>query len=158
MAGSWTTIRMKLNKTINNTFVILARIVLGCVLIYSSFDKIADPFQFASDIRNYSMPTFGLENLMAMILPWLELLTGFALILGIMVDGAAWITALMMGLFIVAIGQAVVRGIDIECGCGMKEGEMVGLPKLIEDAFYLLLAVFIIKRKQRRLELLPKSI
>ena len=149
---------MKNTAAINNTVIILARIILGCILIYASFDKIAEPLQFARDIRNYSLPTMGLENLMAMILPWLELLTGLALIFGFMVDGAAWITSLMMVMFIIAISQAVIRGIDIECGCGLKAGEMVGIPKIIEDSFYLLLSILIIIRKRRRLEIFPKSL
>jgi len=149
---------MKFITNYSKFIVLFARIILGVVLIYSSFDKIANPHLFARDIGNYAIPTMGLENLMTMILPILELLTGLALVTGIYLDGAALISLLMMTMFILAISQAILRGIDIECGCGLKEGQMVGLPKLIEDIFYVLLSIIILYRKEKAFEIFPKSI
>ncbi len=148
---------MNINNTTKQWLVLFSRLVLGVVLIYASWDKIFNVAQFARDIQNYAVPTFGLENLMAMVLPWLELVVGICLIGGVMVDGAAWLTLGMMAMFIVMIGLAILRGIDIECGCGMREGEMVGLPKLIEDCVYFALSAIIIRRNSTRWEIFPKS-
>ncbi len=142
----------------NDILVLIARLILGAILIYSSIDKIADPANFARDIRNYSVPILGLDNLMAMVLPWLELIAGLALLSGIMLDGAAMVTMLMMSIFIVAISQAMLRGIDIECGCGLKDGEMIGGQKIIEDLIYFALALVIYHRRGKRFELFTKSV
>ncbi|MEA1882775.1 MAG: MauE/DoxX family redox-associated membrane protein, partial [Candidatus Marinimicrobia bacterium] len=56
------------------------RLIVGIIFIYASWDKIAHPAEFAKAIGNYHAVPFGLENMMAMVLPWLELLVGICLI------------------------------------------------------------------------------
>ncbi|MEE8341370.1 MAG: MauE/DoxX family redox-associated membrane protein, partial [Candidatus Neomarinimicrobiota bacterium] len=129
--------KMKNGSTI---IIIGARILVGGVLIYASLDKIIDPGGFARAIDNYHIIPFGLENIMAIILPWLELFVGIGLIFGLFIDGAAFITVVMMLIFIFAISFAILSGYNIECGCGLKPGELVGIRKIIEDLVYLLLA------------------
>lgn len=106
-----------MNYLLQGPVILLARLILGGVFILASLDKIANPGDFASAIGNYHVLPFGLENLLALILPWLELLTGIFIIAGIMVDGAAIMIIIMNMIFIVAISQALARGISIECGC-----------------------------------------
>jgi len=136
--------------------VMLARLLIGGILIYASISKIIDPSSFAKAISNYHLVLFGLENLFAIILPWLELIVGICLILGIFLDGAAFIVILMMVIFIIAITYAILSGYSIECGCGLKPGELIGTQKIFEDALYLILALIIIKRPNQRYELYPK--
>ncbi|MCP4930708.1 MAG: DoxX family membrane protein, partial [Candidatus Marinimicrobia bacterium] len=69
--------------------VFFFRLIIGIIFIYASIDKISHPAEFAIAIGNYHAVPFGLENMIAMVLPWLELLVGVCLIAGIMVDGAA---------------------------------------------------------------------
>ena len=104
------------------------RLILGTVL-WASFDKIFDPSSFAKNISNYHVVPFGLENTIAIILPWLEFFIGTGMILGIMVDGSIMISSFLLLLFNVLITQAIIRGFNIECGCGLKEGQMVGFGK-----------------------------
>lgn len=139
--------------------IFFARIVLGVVLIYASYDKILHPADFAKAIGNYNLVPLGLENLMALVMPWMELLVGLGLIAGVMVDGAAVLAALMMVVFIVAISQALARGIDIECGCFKvsSTGGRVGIQRLVEDGLYLVLAIVVLNRGERRFEIWPKS-
>jgi len=136
--------------------VLIARLLIGGILIYASFNKIVDPGGFAKAIANYHIIPFGLENSMAIILPWLELAVGICLILGLFIDGAAFLVIIMMVIFIVAITFAIFSGYNIECGCGLKPGELVGVQKIIEDLTYLILALIILKRPNRRFELYPK--
>ena len=136
--------------------VLIARILIGGILIYSSLEKFIDPSGFASAINNYHIVPFGLENSFAIILPWLELIIGICLILGIFIDGAGFLVIIVMVIFIIAITYALLSGYNIECGCGLKPGEMVGVQKIIEDFTYLILAWMILKRPKRRFELYPK--
>ena len=141
--------------------VFFFRLIIGIVLIYASWDKIIHPAEFAKAIGNYHVVPFGLENLMAMVLPWLELLVGICLIAGIMVDGAAIMSVVMMVVFIFAISQALARGISIECGCFSvteKSGDNIGLQTILRDIVYLFMSLVVLYRSERRLEFFPKSV
>ena len=139
-----------------NIIVLFARVLIGGILIYASVDKIINPSEFARAINNYHIIPFGLENSMAIIFSWLELTIGICLIVGVFIDGASFLVIIMMMIFIVAITYAILSGYNIECGCGLKPGEMVGMQKIIEDLTYLILAWMILKRPNRKLELYPK--
>ena len=145
-----------MNK-INPIFIIIIRIILGSIFVYASYDKILDPGKFARDIANYHIIPFGFENSIAIILPWLELLIGFGLIAGIMVDGSAMISGGLLMIFIVLILQAILRGFNIECGCGLKEGEMVGWSKILENIVFLGASYLVFHQKNRILEFYPKT-
>ena len=143
---------------LKNKWVIFAfRISLGVVFLYASFDKIRDPGSFSGNIQNYQILPYGITNLIAILLPWVELYVGACLILGVFVDGAVLLSAVMLVLFIVALGQALARGLDIECGCFSQEGSLVGLNTLLRDLIWLAMAVFVWHREEKTLELFPKS-
>ena len=133
------------------------RILLGLIFLYASYDKILDPGKFARSIANYHIVPFGLENSIAIILPWLELFIGVGLIAGIMVDGAAGITGSLLVIFILLILQAILRGFNIECGCGLKEGEMVGWTKILENIVFLFASWMVFSRQKNLFEFFPKS-
>ena len=150
-----------INSQQRQILVLFSRIVLGAVLIIASIDKILHPEAFAKVIGNYNVLPFGLENILAIILPILELFVGCCLIFGIMLDGSAIITAGMMFVFIIALSQAMIRGIDINCGCFKVSvdngGGNIGYRRIIEDIIFLGLSLFILNRGERKWELYPKT-
>ena len=112
----------------------VARVVIGVVLVAAALAKIGDLAAFASQIHNFRIVPIWSENLVAMTLPWVELIAGLCLVLGIRARGAAVLGTLLMVLFVVAVGQAVARDLDIECGCfGTSDATRVGLLKLFEN-------------------------
>ena len=137
-------------------FIYIMRLVLGVVFIYASYDKILDPSKFARDISNYHFVPFGLENTVAIILPWLELFIGIGIVLGIYIDGNTLLSAFLLLLFNFLIFQAMVRGFNIECGCGLKEGDLVGWRKLIENFTLFGGACLILLSKKRIFEFYPR--
>jgi len=145
-----------MNK-VNPYIVLIMRIILGLVFIIASYDKLLDPQQFARDISNYHFIPFGFENFVAIILPWIELFIGFSLITGVMLDGSALTTGVLLIMFNFLVFQAMVRGFNIDCGCGLKEGEMVGAQKLIENFTLLLFSYTIFINKKRIFEFYPKT-
>ena len=150
-----------MKKYFKGPLVILCRLVLGGVFIYASLDKIANPAEFAKAIGNYHVLPFGLENLLALFLPWLELITGILLIAGIMVDGATILIISMNIVFIFAISQALARGISIECGCfsvSTEGGSNIGFQTILRDFVYLIMDFIIYYRQDKRLEFYPKSV
>ena len=145
-----------MNK-IHPWLILVIRILLGIIFLYASYDKIMDPGKFARSVANYHIVPFGLENSIAIILPWLELFIGVGLIAGIMVDGAAGITGSLLVIFILLILLAILRGFNIECGCGLKEGEMVGWTKILENIVFLFASWMVFSRQKNLFEFFPKS-
>jgi len=151
-----------ISKYFKGPVVIISRLILGAVFIYASIDKIQNPADFAKAINNYHVLPFGLENLMALVLPWLELFVGICLIIGVMVDGATILVVLMNIMFIFAISQALARGISIDCGCfsvsSESGGSTIGIQTIIRDIGYLILSYVVYHRKDRLFEFFPKAV
>ncbi len=96
---------------------LLARLLIGSLFVYASIYKIFDPSAFATSIRNYGLAPPLYSNLIAMTLPWLELVAGVFLILGIQTKAAALLASSMMLVFLGVIVYAYTVGLDIDCGC-----------------------------------------
>ena len=141
----------------NKYLTLFFRIIVGAIFLWASFDKIIDPAKFARDISNYHIIPFGLENTIALILPWLEFFIGTGLILGFMVDGSILISSVLLITFNIMIAQAMARGFNIDCGCGLKEGQLVGFEKLIENIIFIIISYFVYIRKEKFLEFFPKT-
>ena len=97
--------------------ILLVRIILGITFIYASFDKIIDPKSFSDSITRYHISPLQLNNLGALIIPWVEFVVGLSLLLGIFIEGSSTLTIVLLLWFIFVLSQALIRGINIECGC-----------------------------------------
>ncbi len=111
----------------NDYLTMVSRLLIGGMYIAASFYKIIEPAAFAKSIWQYHMVPGSLINLMALILPWLELVIGLALIFGLAYRGAAWWANLLLVVFIAALTSTIVRGLDIDCGC-FKAGQSATAP------------------------------
>lgn len=94
-----------------------ARLILGIVFIYASIDKISHPEAFAEAVYNYQILPGFLINLTAIVLPWLELILGLFLIIGLFREGSACIVTGLLVIFFGAMVFNLARGLDIHCGC-----------------------------------------
>jgi uncharacterized membrane protein YphA (DoxX/SURF4 family) len=95
----------------------LLRVALGAVFIVASLDKIQNPEAFATTIANYRLLPYTVINGVAIALPWLEVLTGSLLVLGVWIRANTMIAWGLLLVFSIAISQALARGLDISCGC-----------------------------------------
>ena len=137
----------------NPKLVFLLRVFLGIIFIYASIDKIIDPLKFSDAIDNYHITPVEMNNLAALIVPWIELVVGVFLILGIYVRGSSTIIILLLIWFIFILSQALVRGINVNCGC-FNLTEQVNdvnlradmIKRIIEDIVFLLIAFFVRKK------------
>jgi uncharacterized membrane protein YphA (DoxX/SURF4 family) len=102
-------------------------IVVGVVLVYASLDKIARPDRFADIVHDYDMLPLVAINGFALLMPSTEMVAGAALILGLWRRGAGLVATALTVAFMIAIAQAELRGLKIECGCfdvsGMSSSE-----------------------------------
>ena len=94
-----------------------AQILLGVVFIVAALPKIADPPAFAHMIYNYRMLPGPLVNAAGLFLPWFELLSGVALVLGLWRRTATAAIGGLLVVFIAAISFNLMRGNPIDCGC-----------------------------------------
>jgi uncharacterized membrane protein YphA (DoxX/SURF4 family) len=96
---------------------IRVQIALGAIFIIAALPKIADPPSFAHMIYNYRLVPSSLINISALMMPWVELLAGLALILGVWKAAARNVVAIMLAVFIIAISIILFRDNAIDCGC-----------------------------------------
>ena len=146
-------LNMNALKSLNLPFIF--RLILGVVFIYASYDKILNPAGFSDNIHNFHLTPPAVENLAALIIPWLELIVGVFLIFGVFLEGSTSITIGLLTFFIFILSQAVFRGIDVHCGCFKTEADAgvtdlrMELIKRIGEDFVLLSMAVIIKLKDK---------
>jgi len=126
-------------------FITLLKWLVAGIFISAGVSKILNPAQFAVDIDNYRILPYLLVTVLAVVLPWLEVICGASLIFKIKQRGALLTLLMLSFVFLIAIASAVVRGLDITCGCFSfdAEGTRVGYLRLIEDALLLVSITFL---------------
>lgn len=140
-------------KIINSkTFIIFSRAVLALVFIYAAIGKITDPEAFAQSIINYKLfPVFAV-NVIAIVIPWIELTAGILLLFGITVKENIIIINTLLVLFIILVAISMARGLNIDCGCyGARGGQQVGFQKIFENAVLFCLGLVVYLNKQNPL-------
>jgi len=115
----------------------LARLAFGLLFVYSGAEKMADPATFAEVIFNYRMLPGTLVYAVALFLPALEVVCGLALCAGAMARGAAVILNALMVVFLLGLGQALARGLDVTCGCFGGAGQAVDSQTILRDLLML---------------------
>ena len=140
MSRMWSFIK----RIITSEYLALViRLYIGSIFIYASMSKITDPAVFAENIAAYRiMPYWGL-NLTAIILPWLELICGFLLVIGLRTRATALILAGMLSIFTVFVIINIFRGSDISCGCFDEVGEPIGWAKVAQNTTWFIMTIMI---------------
>ncbi|MBW7996428.1 MAG: hypothetical protein FVQ81_07670 [Candidatus Glassbacteria bacterium] len=95
----------------------LALRVVGLVFVLASLYKIVSPAQFARIVDNYQILPPATVNFTAIVLPWLELISGLLLLAGLVRGGASLVLAGLTLVFIAAISFNLIRGVEFDCGC-----------------------------------------
>ena len=133
------------------SLILLIRLALGGVFLYAGIIKIADPVAVAGSVASYRiLPYFG-NYLAAAVIPWLEAICGLLLVAGWRVRGAAANVLILNLVFIAVLASALVRGLDIDCGCFHQGGEKGSAwIALIRDCFFLAGAVILLRSATKR--------
>jgi putative oxidoreductase len=93
------------------------RLYIGFVFLYACWHKILHPEVFAMDVATYQILPLYLVNLMAIVLPWIELVCGVLIVIGWRTRAASLLIAGMMAVFLAAIIMALAKGLEMSCGC-----------------------------------------
>jgi putative oxidoreductase len=140
---------------IRSAIGLLCRLYLGGLFVYAAWHKILDPAAFALDVATYQIVPLSLVNLAAIALPWLELVSGVMLSLGIRTRAAALLISGMMVVFTAALGVALARGLDLSCGCfaSQSSADPISRWTLLRDAAWLGLSFLVLLFDRRPLGL-----
>lgn len=141
--------------------LLIARLVLGGTFIYMGVMKVFHPIEFLKQVRMYEMlpeSTGVFLNSAAIVLPWLEIVCGLVLILGVYLRGASLLLALMLCVFTAAIFVRTLNVMDAEgisffsvkfdCGCG--SGVVVTYRKMLANLGLFVLALIALFSRSRR--------
>jgi putative oxidoreductase len=134
-----------LRNLFNNGWIEIAfRWILGITFIYASYYKIMSPSDFAKMVYGYNLFPEGLINLIAIVLPFVELISGLSLLLGIYPRSAALIINGLLLAFIFILTINIIRGHEFDCGC-FSAGK-TGSPKMMvaRDVIYLIMGLQVV--------------
>jgi uncharacterized membrane protein YphA (DoxX/SURF4 family) len=96
---------------------LLARLVLGCVLVVAGALKVSSPAASALAVRAYQLLPYDVAGVVGHALPVVEIAVGLLLVLGLFTRAAAVLGGLLMVAFLIGIISAWARGLTIDCGC-----------------------------------------
>ena len=128
-------------KTKSQVAGLIARVMLGAWFLYSGGLKIfgTDLDRFTRDIANYQMVKPPLDAIAAYSVPWLEVIAGLCLLLGILRRGAILTIAGLVVVFSISIGWAWFHKLDITCGCHGGDAPIQYWAKVAEFLGYFIL-------------------
>jgi hypothetical protein len=131
----------------NSWIELAARWILGLTFIYASYHKIVLPGDFAKIVYGYDLFPEIFINLIAIVIPFLELIAGFALIIGLYPRSAAIILNGLLLVFIAVLAINLIRGHEFDCGCfSAALSGYINSPKvtLLRDVIYFVLGMQIV--------------
>ena len=128
----------------------IASVILAVVFITAALPKINDVANFALNIDQYQiLPSTGV-TLLALVLPWMELVIGFGLLVPRVQKTSRLLCTAFLLLFIVVHISVLVRGLDIQCACfGDYISASSASEALLRNAGLLSLAFFVIYWEHR---------
>jgi hypothetical protein len=97
----------------------ILRVVIGSIFIVSGLGKLLGPYQnFLYAVQAYQVLPSWAEVLTAQIFPWIEFFVGIFVLLGLWTSWSLRGALVLFGVFVVIVGQALIRGLPLEsCGC-----------------------------------------
>lgn len=110
----------QIQKLLNNKYlIIVCRVVVGGIFILAGVSKLIEPIaEFIALGRSWDIIPDPLLTWYMTMLPWVELVFGIMLILGLFTRVSAAVIGLTILSFIIAITINMVRGRTLEdCGC-----------------------------------------
>jgi uncharacterized membrane protein YphA (DoxX/SURF4 family) len=135
-----------------------ARLVVGGVWLVAGALKVAKPSESIHAVEAYQLVSSSAAQWIGVAMPAIELVVGLALVLGVLVRGAAVVSALLLVAYIAAIASVWARGLTIDCGCfgggGTDPNAASAYPwEIARDAGLLLFSAFLVWRRRTALAL-----
>ncbi|MFF5084240.1 MauE/DoxX family redox-associated membrane protein [Actinoplanes sp. NPDC000266] len=104
----------------------LARLGLAAIFLISGGLKVTDLAASGRAVNAYDLMSWETAKVVGAVQPFLEIALGLLLLIGIATRLSAAIAAVLLVIFIGGIISAWARGLQIDCGCFSKGGELTG--------------------------------
>lgn len=142
---------------------LIARLILGGVLIAAGWLKAFNTADAENAVRAYQVLPLPVADFIGITLPWIEIALGILLFLGVATKFAAIAGGAIMVIFIIAIAQAGLRGLSIDCGCfggggAVEPGKTKYLQEIGRDLFFAFLAFYIYRYPNSKFALSKESV
>lgn len=98
-------------------FLLVLRLVLGVLFLYAGTTKAINPQAFADSIATFQVLSPKLINIVALGLPIFEIFLGTMFVTGWKARTASLGIAGLAVVFGIVLGQALARGLAVDCGC-----------------------------------------
>jgi uncharacterized membrane protein YphA (DoxX/SURF4 family) len=132
---------------IEGIVVLACRLVIGVIFIVAGAGKVGHAPEFAAQIAGFQLLPQAVIAPMALGLPFLEILLGGCLVVGLFTRAWGWAAVVLLGAFDGAIASAVVRGMTVSCGCfGPNDKTVTTWAEVARDAIFVVLALAIALR------------
>ena len=113
-----TDLNWKTGWTLPQAVTLAARVILAVVWIRAGVYKLlGSRIDVIQSIQGYEIFSQEWATFLGGIIGPLEVAGGVLLLLGVVPRFAGWLSAIVLTLFIIGIGQAWARGLVIDCGC-----------------------------------------
>jgi uncharacterized membrane protein YphA (DoxX/SURF4 family) len=134
----------------------IARLGLAAVFLIAGGLKVTDLAASGRAVNAYRLMSYDTAKVVGAVQPFLEIALGLLLLLGLAVRLSAGIAAVVLVIFIAGILSAWVRGLQIDCGCFSKGGDLAGgrtaeygLEILRDLGFLVLAGILLVKPRSR---------
>jgi uncharacterized membrane protein YphA (DoxX/SURF4 family) len=97
--------------------LLVLRVGLGALLLYAAATKVPDVAAFAESVANYRLLPGSLVPAVSAAVIGVELVAGALLVVGRYTRAAALVASVLLVVFSAGVAQALLRGIDLRCGC-----------------------------------------
>jgi uncharacterized membrane protein YphA (DoxX/SURF4 family) len=137
----------------------VARLGLAAVFLVAGGLKVTDLAASGRAVNAYDLMDFDTAKVIGAIQPFLEIALGLLLLIGLAVRLSAIVAAVLLVIFIAGIASAWARGLQIDCGCFSKGGDLAagrtaqyGL-EILRDVGFLVLAGIVMAKPRSRFSL-----
>ncbi len=128
----------------SDTVLIVVRLTLAVVFVLSGIQKIQRPYDFLGTVYSNELVGERLGLFVAVWLPWLELMLGFGIAIGVFLGGHLLAFLGLCIVCLVAQVSVLLRAISVNCGCFSAVSDSpVGLLSLIRTGAVCLAAMFV---------------
>lgn len=126
---------------------VLYRLGVGTTLVIASVGKISSGSVFVDEVKEYHLLPDALAQVYATALPWVEIVVGCLLIIGLVTTFSAGIAVLASLSLIIANAVVLGRGLNLECGCFGNLAVLQTREAIIIDSVMLMMALLILVRR-----------
>ena len=132
----------------NRYVIFVCRLAVGTTFVVSGAGKLSKGAAFVDEVIDYNLLPDTLANIYGTALPWVEVIAGALLILGLVSRLAAGIGVLTALSLVIANSVVLYRGMNLACCCFGDLAALQTRQAIVIDSILLVLAFLILFRKE----------